>query len=189
MRRIELKLRGVIGAVVVAVLAGAAVAVAVGGSGDNFTQPTTPVPVGNDTVYANLDGVKGDSTARGHEGEIDVLALDYGVSPPTAACRAVEFREPFGKSTPTLYADASKGRHLNKAVFTLEKTIKGTQRAAMVLTLTDVTVAAVHSTAQGDARTAAVAVAGPFDDVTLEPAEIDVYDVISNTKAEFSCRR
>src|SRR5258708_8818085 len=84
--------------------------------------------------FLKIDGIEGESTAKGHEKEIEVLSWSWGVSQssPSSSASArgsssrpcvndISFTKLIDKASPLLMADAVMGMPLPRALFTARK--------------------------------------------------------------------
>lgn len=101
-------------------------------------------------VFLKLDGIKGESTQKGHEGEIELLSANVGVSDrapvPTGAVAAagkVSFQDlhvtkTTDSASPQLFVACSSGKHI--ATGTLTAVPTGGNGPHLTIDLTDVLV-------------------------------------------------
>ena len=84
--------------------------------------------------FLKLEGIEGESTMRGHEKEIDVHSMSFGVTQPLQVGRGgaglsagkasfgeIHFTKYTDKASPKLYQAAGAGTHISKAIFTGQK--------------------------------------------------------------------
>lgn len=91
--------------------------------------------------FLKIDGIEGESTAKGHEKEIEILSWSWGVSQNSVASTAratsrpcvsdISFTKMTDKSTPALMLSAVMGMPIPKAVL---KGRKGTDKPVEYLT-------------------------------------------------------
>jgi type VI secretion system secreted protein Hcp len=121
--------------------------------------PVPDLPGGNATVngFADVDGVPGESVAKGHENEIDVVTLHWCVTIETGTGGGGAGRAGFdgvviGKhtdlATVPLVEAAATGRHIERVVITLERAARPAF-AFLVVELEDVLVTRVNSSWSG----------------------------------------
>jgi type VI secretion system Hcp family effector len=176
MRRPRLRLAVPLAATSIVVGASAAF----GALSDNFTNPTAPVPGHGAFAYLTMKGATtgtftGGVTVSGHAGEIEVLALDFGLTTPVdaatgqssgpTACDGVSFRKPTDRSTPLLVSAETSGEAITSAVFDEVGSggAAGIAQNVFTVTLTNATITSVHHV---DATTT-----GAYEDVTLTAPE------------------
>jgi type VI secretion system secreted protein Hcp len=114
-----------------------------------------PGIAGADSAFLRLDGIKGESTARDFEDQIDVTAFGWGMTTPAApgggggggGAGRVSFQDltvtkAVDAATPPLFAAAASGQQLRDAVLTV--VASGAQPEAYLrYCLRDVTVASL----------------------------------------------
>jgi type VI secretion system secreted protein Hcp len=122
--------------------------------------PVPDLPGGQATVsgFAEVDGIPGESTVKGHENEIDVVTLHWCVTNQTdpsgggSAGKAVLDGVVIGKhtdlATVPLVRAAATGQHIERVVITLERGAKP-PFAFLVIELEDVVVTRVNSSWDG----------------------------------------
>ena len=84
-------------------------------------------------VYLKIPEIPGESMAKGHEDEIDVLSLSWGITQPTSThigSGTTASNVHFGdlsitkyvdRASPLLFLNCCRGTHLPEAVFTFQK--------------------------------------------------------------------
>ena len=123
--------------------------------------PVPDLPGGQATVsgFAEVDGIPGESTTKGHEHEIDIVTLHWCVTQQTgpaggggSAGKAVVDGVVVGKhtdlATVPLVEAAATGRHIERVVITLERGAKP-PFPFLVVELEDVIVTRVNSSWSG----------------------------------------
>jgi type VI secretion system secreted protein Hcp len=84
--------------------------------------------------FLKIDGIEGESTMKGHEKEIDIHSMSFGVTQPLQVGRGgaglaagkasfgeIHFTKYTDKASPKLYQAAGAGTHIPKVVFTGQK--------------------------------------------------------------------
>lgn len=103
--------------------------------------------------FLKLDGIEGESTMKGHEKEIDVDSLSYGLSHPAqvgvggkglsggkTSFGEISFTKQTDKSSPKLFQACGSGTHIATAVFSGQKQTGGASLVYFKVTLNDVIV-------------------------------------------------
>jgi type VI secretion system secreted protein Hcp len=91
-------------------------------------------------MYLKIDGVDGESVAKGHENEIEISSFSWGLSNPSNTHGAgggggagkvtfqdIHFTKNIDKSSPSLMLHCASGEHIKKATLTVRKA-GGTQQ-------------------------------------------------------------
>ncbi|MFB6080683.1 MAG: type VI secretion system tube protein Hcp [Haloferacaceae archaeon] len=109
-------------------------------------------------VFLHLDGIPGDATAKGHEGEIVCFACRWGLDDSVGGGKG-RAREPIrghvtvlkamDKATPLLYEATGGNRRVKTANVTLERPVEDGRTEYFVLTLEDVTVVSLETAQYG----------------------------------------
>ncbi len=100
-------------------------------------------------MFLKIDGIAGESTARGHEKEIEVLSFSWGVAPKTDKPNArtcvqdISFAKIVDSATPLLLTQAVVGTAVPRAVLTMRKSGGADQQDFMTLEMTQVMVVSV----------------------------------------------
>jgi len=108
----------------------------------------------SEEYFLDLDGIDGDSTVIGHEGELSLLNWSWSVGNDGAARRA-EFADlalslSAGPASPSLLLACAEGRRLRTAVLTARKPgLDHRDDAYLRITLSDVVVTSYQSAAGG----------------------------------------
>ena len=122
-----------------------------------------------DSASLKLGDIRGESTAAGHEGEIDVLSWSWGASNSSSQTTSVgatagkvsitglSLTKALDASTPKLFELAARGTHTPRAVLTLRRDRDRTEY--LRITLTDVLVESLQLSGAGGER--------PNENVTL----------------------
>jgi type VI secretion system secreted protein Hcp len=80
-------------------------------------------------VFLKLDGIQGESTVKGHEGEIELDSFSFGLTNPAAGGRPVfqdfRFTSKVGKHTPQLFLACAQGAKIRTGLFTLDSVSGG----------------------------------------------------------------
>jgi type VI secretion system secreted protein Hcp len=196
-RYLRLGNRGVVGWSVplaaIAIVVGAAAAF--GALGDSYTPPTAPVPGKGLSTFLAMKGQKtgifnGGTTQKGREGQIQVIALDFGLKSPhdpvsglptgKTVCEAVNFRKPTDQSTPLLLNAISTNENITSAVFNeFRTTTQGSEQQFFTVELTNSSLAAVHAVT--------ATTTGAYDDVTLIPQRVKVTWKPGGVIATYDC--
>jgi len=105
-------------------------------------------------IYLKVEGIDGESTAPGHEAEIDVLAWSWGVSngglvfggggSTKSSFTPIKVIKSVDAATANLVASAAIGQHINTAVLTMTRPAQGGgEFEFMKITLTQLIVSKV----------------------------------------------
>lgn len=89
--------------------------------------------IGPFDIFLKLDGIDGESTAKGHEKEIVVLSYEQGIDAPMAAggggsgvgkpvFSGVRFRKSLDRASIPILLTCASGKHIKKATFTFRRT-------------------------------------------------------------------
>ena len=108
--------------------------------------------------YLEIDGIKGESSAKGHEGAINVESFSWGVSNPavgSAGAGKATFKEftvtkKTDTSSPKLMVACASGQHIKSAVLTVLKPNGRGGLNYLVITLEDVLVTSYQTGGNGD---------------------------------------
>lgn len=154
--------------------AGLAVAVATGVA----LLGVMPGNAGADSAFLRLDAIKGESTTRGFEDQIDVSAFSWGMTNPAApgggggggGAGRVSFQDltvtkAVDAASPPLFAAAATGQHVRDAVLTVAAS-GDRPDAYLRYCLRDVTVASLKEEGTGSER--------PVETVTFRYAQFAV---------------
>ena len=126
--------------------------------------------------YIKFDGVEGESRARDHKGEIEVLSWSWGLTAErpasgsgSASGRArpsdLRFMHVFDKASPLLARAGAAGTHFKEVVLTARKSGEG-QKDFLKVTMKEVFVTSVQwSSAESD---------GPMEEVAVSPRHFAV---------------
>jgi type VI secretion system secreted protein Hcp len=111
--------------------------------------------------FLKLDTIEGESTMAGHQKEIDVHSMSFGVTQPLQIGRGgaglsagkasfgeIHFTKYTDKSSPKLYQAAGAGTHFAKAVFTGQKA-GDKPMLYFKVTLTDVMISSFQNAGAG----------------------------------------
>jgi type VI secretion system secreted protein Hcp len=108
-----------------------------------------------------IDGIKGESSDKGHKGEIEILSWSWGVSNPGTAAggggggtdkptfQDFSFTKHIDKSSPKLFLACATGEHIKKAVLFVRKQ-GGEQQEYYKVTLSDILVTQFQQQGQTD---------------------------------------
>lgn len=122
-----------------------------------------------DSASLKLGDIRGESTAAGHEGEIDVLSWSWGASSSSSqttsvggaagkvAITGLSLAKALDAATPKLFELAAKGAHTPRAVLTVRR--DRDRFEYLRITLSDVLVESLQLAGAGDER--------PNENVTL----------------------
>jgi type VI secretion system secreted protein Hcp len=97
-------------------------------------------------IFLAVPGVKGESTAKGHKDEIELLQMSVGGATGSAAKNQFgEFviKKPIDKSSPALFKACATGKHFPTVVIAMRKA-GGTQLDYLKFNLKDVVIASVN---------------------------------------------
>ena len=134
-------------------------------------------------IFMKLQGIDGESTVAGHEGEIDVLSLAWGVTNASsgatgggagtgrASFQDLHFQTTLSKAGPNLMLACATGRHLASAVLTFTRG-GSSPFTYLVIRLTDCLITWYESAVGEDAA--------PTDDVGLTFSTIDMTYTVQN---------
>lgn len=111
--------------------------------------------------FLKIEGIDGESTQQGHEGQIDIHSMSFGVTQPLqigrtgeglAAGKAsfgeIHFTKYTDKASPKLYQAAGAGTHIPKVTFFGQKA-GDKPMLYFVVTLTDVLVSSFQNSGAG----------------------------------------
>lgn len=109
-------------------------------------------------AFLKLDGIDGESTDSKHKNEIEIASWSFGLAPRASATGQETSARPcisdislskhVDKSSPVLFAYGATGKHIGTAVLTVRKAGENPVEY-LVVTMTDVIVSSVNSTAGG----------------------------------------
>lgn len=157
----RLRLRWVGPLVAVAIVAGAATGFAQ--LGNDFTNPSSPVPgTAPDTQLT----MTWHTVRNTYHLTMNAIALDTGVTNQAPPCQDLEFRKPTDQTTPELFDLAATNQTFSSAVFTEYRGSGSKVTKAFMITLTNATIVSIHHV---DATTT-----GAYDEVTLQPNQVTV---------------
>ncbi len=104
-------------------------------------------------VYLELDGIKGEATAKGHEGQIGIFSISWGCSAATTVgantggisaskvqISSFNMMKQLDTSSVPLFQACCKGTHIPKAKITFRKQTGDAQESFLIYTLHDVMV-------------------------------------------------
>ena len=154
------------------------------------------------SIFARIGTIKGESRDAKHKDEIEVLSWAWGMAQSGAAGQGggggagkvtfhdLTFTHHIDRATPSLMKACATGSHIKDATVTLRKAGKG-QQDYLVITMNDVLVTSVSTsaTAEGDTTLESVGLAfGKVDleykpqkpDGSLEPGIHFTYDLKTN---------
>lgn len=102
-------------------------------------------------VYLELDGIKGEATAKGHEGQIAILSISWGCSAATTVgagkggisaskvqISSFNIMKQLDSSSVPLFQACCTGKHIPKATITFRKQTGDAQEGFLVYKLEDV---------------------------------------------------
>ncbi|MFK5688748.1 Hcp family type VI secretion system effector [Ornithinimicrobium sp. LYQ92] len=99
--------------------------------------------------FLTVPGIPGESTRAGHEDEIEVHGVTFGMEAPVARGGVARGRVSFDpvvvsksydRSSPALKGALATHRHLDEVVLSVQRTVEGEQADYLVVTLEDVSV-------------------------------------------------
>jgi type VI secretion system secreted protein Hcp len=137
--------------------------------------------------FLKLDGIPGESTDAKHKGEIDVLALSWGVSQAGSSGRGVGvsagkaiFQDLLvvartSKASPKLWQACATGQHLKTAVLVCRKAGQAPLEF-LKITLTDVTISSYEIDSSDEEL--------PLDQVALAFAKVETEFVSMDPKGK-----
>jgi len=151
--------------------------------GDPTPKRGLSAPVG----FVKIDGVKGEATAQGHEGEIPVVSFELGAKHSAAPSKSesgaqktkitagdLKFVANTSSASPQLFIKHAYGTKIDQAVVTLVKPVGQDKLEYLTVTLTDVMISSYQaSVAPGDQEA--------VDYVTLNYRKIE-FEYTSTTK-------
>jgi type VI secretion system secreted protein Hcp len=136
-------------------------------------------------IYMNIDGIPGDSTAKGFEKQIEVLSFSWGVtnqvvtggggggSTGRASFQDLHFTQKTQSSSPKLLGACASGQHIKEATITFLKKGTDNPQAFLQIKMTDVLVSSFQTAgAEGSDNDV------PTDEVSLNFAKFE-YDFTS----------
>ena len=129
-----------------------------GGTAGTAMAVSSDVQPESDSVdmFLRLEGIKGESRDRAHEGEIDVLAWSWGAANNASLHVArgggrggstfddISITKRVDRATPALWLGVASGRHIPSATLTLRTAGGDEQIAFLVIELEPVLVSSVH---------------------------------------------
>lgn len=108
-------------------------------------------------AYIKLDGIKGESTAKGYEGEIQIETFSWGVNNAgtfssqsggggsgKADLSSFNFMHKSDKSSCELFSHCCQGKHVKEATVTLLKSADGGQKPFLKYKFTDLLIDSVQ---------------------------------------------
>ena len=130
------------------------------------------------SIFARIGTIKGESQDARHEDEIEVLSWAWGLAQSggpgsgagggsgKASFQDLSFTHHLDRASPLLMKACATGEHIKDATLTMRKAGKG-QQEFLVITMSDVRVTSVSTSAAGDE-------AGTAEGVTLAFAKVDL---------------
>jgi type VI protein secretion system component Hcp len=80
-------------------------------------------------AFLKLDGIQGESTVKGHEGEIELDSFSFGLTNPGGGGRPVfqdfHFTSKVGKQSPQLFLACAQGTKIRSGLVTLDSVSGG----------------------------------------------------------------
>jgi type VI secretion system secreted protein Hcp len=132
------------------------------------------------SIFARIGAIKGESQDSRHEDWIDVLSWSWGVSQSgtpgshgagggagKATVHDFVFTHHLDKASPLLMSACATGEHIKDATVTARKTGRG-QQEFLVITMADVIVTSVSTTASAEGNSTVESVVLTFAKVDLE---------------------
>lgn len=127
--------------------------------------------------FLKIDGIDGDSTAQGHENEIQAEAFSWGTSNASLATAGsagagkvafqdLHFTASTGKASPKLMLACASGKHIATATLTCRKA-GGTQQEFLVVKLKDIVVSSYQTGGSAGDEI------GPTDQISLNFASVE----------------
>jgi type VI secretion system secreted protein Hcp len=119
-------------------------------------------------IYMKLEGIPGDVTASGHENEIELLTVQFGVSQTglreaggkasarRSSLSTISIIKSLDKASPKLFLACATGQHIDSAVLTLAQPLNGALYEFLKITLTDVFISSYQVSSGGDLPTESV---------------------------------
>jgi type VI secretion system secreted protein Hcp len=129
-------------------------------------------------MFLKLDGIKGESTANKHEGEIDIMSFSWGVSQSgtlafgggggagKAQFQDLNFSSRVNKASPQLFLSCASGTHIKEATLTARKAGEK-QQDFLIIKLNDILVSSYQTGG------ASASEALPTDQFALNYAKIE----------------
>ena len=112
--------------------------------------------------FLKIEGIEGESTKKGHEKQIDIHSMNFGVSAPLqighggtglsagkASFGEISFTKFTDKSSPKLYQACGAGTHIPKVEFFGQKQTGDTPLVYFIVTLSDVMVSSFQNSGAG----------------------------------------
>lgn len=139
------------------------------------------------SIFARIGSIKGESRDAKHQDEIEVLSWAWGMAQSGATSQGggragagkvtfhdLTFTHHIDKATPSLMKACATGTHIKDATVTLRKSGKG-QQDYLVITMNDVLVTSVSTsaTAEGDTTFESVGLAFAKVDLEYKPQKPD----------------
>jgi type VI secretion system secreted protein Hcp len=133
------------------------------------------------SIFAKIGSIKGESRDARHKDEIDVLSWSWGVSQTGSSGHVgggmgagkttledLTFTHHLDKASPLLMKACATGQHLPEAVITASRAAGGAAQDYLIITLTDVLVRMVSTSASAEADASLESVVLGFTKVDLQ---------------------
>jgi type VI secretion system secreted protein Hcp len=147
-------------------------------------------------IYIKLDGIPGDVTTSGHENEIELLSVQFGVSQTglreaggkasarRSSLSTISISKYLDKSSPNLFLACATGQHINSAVLTFAQPVNGGFYEFLKITLTDVFISSYQVSSGGELPTESVSfsfskIEYKYSPTTSPPITV-TFDVLRN---------
>ena len=129
-------------------------------------------------MFMEIDGIKGESQFKGHEGQIDIESWSWGLTQPTSTHTGgggtsgkanvgdLSFVHLVDKSSPNLMQACFLGKHIPSALLTQREAAGDDSVAFLTLKMTDLVISGVNTGANGEAK--------PVESVNLNFAKVEI---------------
>ena len=129
-------------------------------------------------IFLEIDGIKGESHFKGHEGQIDVEAWSWGITQPAsthtgsgagsgrANVSDISIQHKLDKASPNLAKYCFTGKHISKATLVQREAGGDETVPYLKVTLQDLIISSYNSGSGGEGK--------PIESITLNFAKIDV---------------
>lgn len=147
-----------------------------------YVLPIITIP-GFAAIYLKIEGVEGESTAKGHEKWIEVDSFQWGVSRTISigtggplvslpSFSEIVFTKPTDKTTPFFFLEAVQGKAKGGVIdFTEASPTGGPERTYFQITLSDVLVSGFSQSSGGDR---------PVESISLNFGKISMTNTVYN---------
>jgi type VI secretion system secreted protein Hcp len=134
--------------------------------------PSTVLPfrARGSALFLAIDGIKGESTDKGHKGEIELRSFSFGTTGGGTSAKVhvgdLVIVKTVDKSSPKLFQAAATGKHFPTATISLAKKSKGKKVDYLKFTMKDLIVTSIKPTSPQSDK--------PSEQVSMSFAKINV---------------